>query len=271
MYLAYVYRLTHKITKEFYIGYRYANIKLQIQPEDDLGVTYFTSSEYIGSDEFHEYESEIIFKTADPDEAYDRENMLISENWGDPLLLNKHWQSENKRRFKVTEEGVAKLRQTNKNKKWYNNGITEVHKHSCPEGFIPGRLVNPFPKQSGYTKGYVCYNNGFKEIMLPPNVEPTVGFVKGKLPASAETNKKISNTLKGKAHATGKKWYTDGNRSVLSFECPEGYRPGHSNGSGNSHLNRDYSGYRWYTDGNKSVRAKMCPDGYYPGRTITAR
>ena len=121
MYLAYVYRLTHKISKQYYIGYRYANIKLKIQPEDDLGVTYFTSSKYIGTYNFHEYDTAIIFKTVDPDEAYDHENKLILEGWEDPLLLNRHWQSENKQRFKVTEEGIAKLSNANKNKKWYSN------------------------------------------------------------------------------------------------------------------------------------------------------
>jgi hypothetical protein len=89
MYLAYVYRLTHKISKQYYIGYRYASIKLKIHPEDDLGATYFTSAEYIGIHNFNEYDTAIIFKTVDPDEAYDYENKLILENWEDPLLLKE--------------------------------------------------------------------------------------------------------------------------------------------------------------------------------------
>lgn len=269
MYLAYVYRLTHKITSEFYIGYRFANIKQKIHPEDDLGKIYFTSSEYINYSNFHEYDSEIIFRTPDPDIAHDHENKLILENWENPLLLNRHVVSHGKKRFKVTEKGIDKLRKINKNKKWFNNGTIEIHAHVCPEGFKSGRLINPFSiQEKSLIKGYQWFNNGIKQIMLPPDTKIPVGFIKGKFPATKETNEKISTTMKtGRASAKGKKWYTDGTKSILSFECPVGWRPGHSNGSGDSHKNRDYSGYRWYTDGEINKKSRTCPPGFDPGRT----
>lgn len=268
MYLAYVYRLTHKITSEFYIGYRFANIKQEIHPEDDLGKTYFTSSEYINYGNFHEYDSEIIFKTSDPDIAHDHENKLILENWEDPLLLNRGVVRPGKRRFKVTEEGIAKLSTTNKGKKWFNDGINESHSHICPEGYKPGRLKNPFPNQGNRIKGYKWFNNGTTQTMLPADAEIPVGFVKGRFPATKETNEKISTKMKtGSAAAKGKKWYTDGTKSILSFECPIGWRPGHSNGSGDSHKNRDYSGYHWYTDGKINKKSRTCPPGFESGRT----
>lgn len=269
MYLAYVYLLTHKVTCEFYIGYRFANIKQEIHPEDDLGKTYFTSSEYINQDNFYDYDSEIIFKTPDPDIAYDYENKLILENWKNPLLLNRHAVRQGTSRFKITEDGVDKLRKINKNKKWFNNGTNEIHAHACPDGFKPGRLINPFPKQKkSSNKGYQWFNNGIKQIMLPPDNEVPVGFTKGRLPSTKETNEKISAKMKaGSASAKGKKWYTDGTKSILAFECPEGWKSGHSNGSGDSHKNRDYSGYNWYTDGKVNKRARSCPLGFVIGRT----
>ena len=54
MYLAYVYKLTHKFTKEYYYGYRSANIELKLQSVDDLGIHYFTSSTYITESNFGE-------------------------------------------------------------------------------------------------------------------------------------------------------------------------------------------------------------------------
>jgi len=268
MYLAYVYRLTHKTSSEFYIGYRFANIKQKIHPEDDLGKVYFTSSEYINRNNFHEFTHEILFRTLDTNKAHDYENKLILENWSNPLLLNRHVVMPDKMRFKVTEDGIEKLRIINKDKKWFNNGVTEIHSHTCPEGYYNGRLKNPFTNsKGGQNKGYVWYNNGSKEIMLPQTVSAPDGFSKGKLPASDITNEKISKKMKfGSAAAKGKKWYTNGVDSVLSFDCPDGWRPGHSNGSGNSHLNRDYSGYHWYNNGIKSKRARVCPFGFVPGR-----
>jgi hypothetical protein len=273
MYLAYVYRLTHEISSEFYIGYRFANIKQKVHPEDDLGKVYFTSSEYINRNNFHEYTHEILFRTPDSNKAYDYENRLILENWDNPLLLNKHVISPNNRRFKVTERGIEKLRNTNKNKKWFNNGVIEVHTHICPEGYHNGRLKNPFSKsRGGQNKGYIWYNKGTKEIMLPPDAVIPDGFTKGKLPASKETNEKISEKMKaGSAAAKGKKWYTDGVNSVLSFECPVRWKPGHSNGSGDFYSKRDYSGYHWYNNGNQSKRAKECPLGFVSGRLSTPR
>jgi hypothetical protein len=268
MYLAYVYRLTHKINGHFYIGYRCRNIKLKLLPEDDLGVVYFTSSKYINKTNFSEYHAEILFKSTSSNEAYDFENKLIQESWNNPLLLNRSFQQNGNLRFKITEDGSNKLSKLNKNKKWYNNGVKEIYSHYKPDNFEEGRLKNPFPKNKGWTKNYNWYNNGNKEILLEKDKVPPFGFIKGKLPATEDTNKKISITMKQIAPAKGKKWYTNGKQSVLTHKCPHGWNPGHSHGSGNSHLNRDYSGYHWYTDGKNTIRARECPEGFSLGRKV---
>lgn len=267
MYLSYVYRLTHKKSNKFYIGYRYANIALKIHPEDDIGIHYFTSSSYINKSNIHEYNIEILFKSKNPEESYDYENSTILENWGDPLLLNKHVSSNNKKRFKSTVEGIARVRKINKNKRWFNNGKEERHCHICPNGFIDGRLFNPFPKQTKTVKGYIWCNDGIHQrLVLPTNIPQ--GFKPGRLPSSSETNKKISDTLK-KVYIHGKRWYTNGTDSILSFECPDGWFNGHSYGSGILKNKRTYNSFKWYTNGsiNKMVKTNDdIPLGFWPGR-----
>lgn len=149
MYLAYVYRLTHKIDGHFYIGYRYRNVKLKLTPENDLGVIYFTSSKYINKNNFSDYHAEILFKSNSSNEAYDVESKLIQESWDNPLLLNRSFQKNGNLRFKITKEGSDKLSKLNKNKKWYNNGTKEVFSNNNSDNFKKGRLKTPFPKNKG--------------------------------------------------------------------------------------------------------------------------
>ena len=230
MYLAYVYKLTHKITKEYYYGYRSANIELKLQSVDDLGIHYFTSSTYITESNFGEYNAEIVAEFFNPDDAYDHEQNLIREHWKDPLLLNRHFVRSGLLRFKINDNGKLKLKKQNTGKKWFNNGNSEKHAHTCPEGYFPGRLCNPFPNCKGKVskiKGYSWYTDGTNYTMAK---ECPLGWVPGKAIATTEVNNRISQTMKnGAAAAKGKKWYTDGIESVLLFTCPPGWRPGHSN------------------------------------------
>jgi hypothetical protein len=88
MFLPYVYKVTHKTTGNFYIGMRSAN---KITAEKDLGVRYFTSSKLVKHD-FSNFNIEIIAYFVDQIAAFEFENSLIESHWGDPLLLNKHYQ-----------------------------------------------------------------------------------------------------------------------------------------------------------------------------------
>lgn len=90
---AYVYKITHRVTGEFYIGYRYQNQANQIEPERDLFVEYFTSSKYVldiikrdGKDAF---DTKIIFTNQDSIVCWTYEQLIILDNWKHPLLLNK--------------------------------------------------------------------------------------------------------------------------------------------------------------------------------------
>jgi len=87
----YVYRCEHKITKQFYIGYRYAN---EYPSFEDLGVHYFTSSVIVSTD-FSNYNYEILSEYDTPGWAYEVEQRLIYENRSDPLLINRNFKKTN--------------------------------------------------------------------------------------------------------------------------------------------------------------------------------
>jgi hypothetical protein len=92
---SYVYKITNTITGEFYFGYRYGNIKLKLQPIDDLWVKYFTSSKTIkkiikeyGVDAF---ETKILFEHEDSLVCWTYEQLIIRENWNNTLILNNKY------------------------------------------------------------------------------------------------------------------------------------------------------------------------------------
>jgi len=86
----YVYKISFKKTNEFYIGGR----STKINPKLDLGIKYFSSSKtiekLISIEGVNNFTFEVI-KNNFPfwKDAYDYEQSLIFDNWGNPLLLNK--------------------------------------------------------------------------------------------------------------------------------------------------------------------------------------
>lgn len=87
--LPYVYRLTHRETGRFYIGYRSRNVILGRHHSRDLGVRYFTSCREIKKENFAEYNAVVIEESETAAQAFEREQALIEENWGNPLLINQ--------------------------------------------------------------------------------------------------------------------------------------------------------------------------------------
>jgi hypothetical protein len=89
---AYVYTITNKITGEFYHGYRYRNQTLDIVPNDDLWITYFTSSNRIKNDikkyGKNSFTATIIYENTDSVKCWQQEQIAIKNDWGNPLLLN---------------------------------------------------------------------------------------------------------------------------------------------------------------------------------------
>lgn len=100
MILPYVYKLTHKETKQFYIGYREAN---KLPSHIDLP-KYQTSSTTVKNIGFNNFDWEIIAEFFNPDDAYDFENEYIKEYIDDELCLNEFYRDTQfgKARFKHT-------------------------------------------------------------------------------------------------------------------------------------------------------------------------
>lgn len=120
----YVYKLTDLVTGEFYIGVRYANKSF---PEDDLGIRYFTSSALIKQRGFDRFKKEILCLFFKKEAAIEYESELISEAWGNPLLLNRHNKGV---KFKNDKPRPAWLKERlsmlNKGKK--NGPMSDEHK-----------------------------------------------------------------------------------------------------------------------------------------------
>jgi len=96
---AYVYQITNKITGEIYYGYRYRNQTLEIEPENDLWVKYFTSSNRIKND-IKKYGKEsfiasIIYRNSDSVKCWQQEQITIRQHWDNPLLLNGKYHDPN--------------------------------------------------------------------------------------------------------------------------------------------------------------------------------
>jgi len=84
----YVYRMNHKVTSEFYIGFRMQNVAKGLTSAEDLP-RYKTSSRAV-KPRFTEFSWQILAEfPGDPDAAYAFEQQLIFENWGNPSLLNR--------------------------------------------------------------------------------------------------------------------------------------------------------------------------------------
>lgn len=119
--LSYVYRLDHPDTGEFYIGYRYQNVKLGIPPELDIGITYPTSSKYVKY-RVKEFDITIVAEFFKVTDAYDHEQLLIHESWGNPKMLNRVC-FHGKKRFDMAGVTGTKHRITEPRSKEHNSKI----------------------------------------------------------------------------------------------------------------------------------------------------
>ena len=80
----YTYKVENPLTGEFYIGYRSAN---KIPSHLDLPI-YKTSSKIV-KPVFDKFTWVILAEFANGEDAYDFEQQMIYEEWGNPLILNK--------------------------------------------------------------------------------------------------------------------------------------------------------------------------------------
>lgn len=140
MVLPYVYKLTHKTTNHFYIGYRAAN---RVMSSQDLGIVYFTSSTVV-QPIFAEFDILIVAEFFDGRSAWTFEQQLILEHWGDPLLLNRSVYKNSKCMFTTADRPSPKSNQC-----VYHNPTTGEYKFfragTVPVGWVRGRGVKNRP------------------------------------------------------------------------------------------------------------------------------
>ena len=91
--MAYVYKVTNKITGQFYFGSRTNNVAKGRTPEEDLWKYYFTSSKIV-KDLIEEYgidsfDIEILLKDEQYETCFWEEQKLIFESKDNPKRLNK--------------------------------------------------------------------------------------------------------------------------------------------------------------------------------------
>lgn len=173
--LPYVYRLTHKTTGQFYIGYRAGNKKVSYL---DLP-TYQSSSKLVKGLGFENFEWMIVAEFFDKDDAYNFEQLTISEEIHNDLCLNKHYVRDNKRHFKRfgphSEETRSKMKDS-------HGSMTEEHKRKISEG------------NKGKTKGRL---RGPKSDEFKKHI----GDIHRGKTVSDETKEKISKSKSGKPRA----------------------------------------------------------------------
>lgn len=105
--MAYVYRITHKETGEFYIGFNSGN--------RTIGKDYFTSSQYVtySKETVKEWHTHIIW-IGEHDECYRKEQEWIAENFDNPLNLNRRYANPGAQpTYKVTPEFIEIMTEVN--------------------------------------------------------------------------------------------------------------------------------------------------------------
>jgi hypothetical protein len=130
--LPYVYRLDYPVTGEFYIGYREANKR-----PSHLDLPEYRTSAPKVTNTFDLFEWKILAEFYDGDDAYDHEQLLIYENWDNPLLLNGNCHYGSIKRFKFynhTEEHKIKIGNIHRNK--INSEETKKRISDSCSGFV---------------------------------------------------------------------------------------------------------------------------------------
>jgi len=149
--MPYVYWCTHKETGEFYIGSR-TSTKLTVPSHLDFP-KYKTSSKRV-KPRFDEFDWHIVAEFFSSQDAYDYEQQLIFENWGNPLRLNNFYTMGGKRMW-----GCDNLGRKHPNKKprktgWKLGPMSDDTKRKLSEakkGITQG--PNPLKANAGEKNG----------------------------------------------------------------------------------------------------------------------
>lgn len=140
--LPYVYKLTHKVTGEFYIGYRESNK----HPSSVDLPKYQTSSKVVKAIGFENFDWQIVAEFFDGASAYEYENHQIAEHWNDPLILNRQYKLNSKRHFRFA--GKKKPQSAEHVQKRFANRTPQ---QSWPESQTPEWIAKRTTNKQPYT------------------------------------------------------------------------------------------------------------------------
>ena len=133
MYQSYVYKVTNRITNQFYYGSRTENVRKKRLPEEDLWKHYFTSSKKVKDliDEYgiDSFDVEILSKHDSYEDCFWEEQRLIKESKDHPNRLNKAWvdpdtgkkvlttwnETEEEKKFRIEKMALNKKGRFNSN------------------------------------------------------------------------------------------------------------------------------------------------------------
>lgn len=244
----YVYRVTNKITGQFYIGMKATSNRWT---GTEIGVDYFTSStnEAFKKD-FQEntqnYTVEKIFE-GKLEDVIKLEGDLIIQNKDNPLILNKALQHNGKlcavpnchrtpetrkrisdaakKRKPISEETRKKMSEKRKGRKAWNKGVkyTEEQKQNL-KTWQPGRVVSEKTraKLSKALKGRSFSEDWKKNLSKAWEQRKAKG-----LACTEETRAKMRASHKKPGSTTkGKHWFTNGSINTLAYSCPDGFWKG---------------------------------------------
>lgn len=133
----YVYICTHKETGQFYIGSRCRNVYLERPSHIDFPL-YKTSSKEVKPN-FSKFDWIVLAEFFNSGDAYDFEQELINEHWGNPLLINKvnhfgckarwiridppKWSDESRKKLSNRTKGCKKPRRTKEHQEKLNASL----------------------------------------------------------------------------------------------------------------------------------------------------
>ena len=80
--------------------------------------------------------------------AETRKKISYALNGENHPMFGKHISEETRKKMSeakkgkhLSEETLKKMSEANKGNHWYNNGVKSIRAKTCPEGFVPGRIV----------------------------------------------------------------------------------------------------------------------------------
>ena len=182
MFLPYVYVVRNRNSGKFYIGMRSAN---KVVAEQDLGIHYFTSSKKVKNN-FIDYDIEIKAYFIDQISAFEFENELIKEHWGDPLLLNRHYQ-KSMSKFSMAGAKRTDLAEYNKKVKSKPKEKRNYNCSNCCADLVYEEFCHHSPKEHYYCNPK-CRNTYISKFRDKP-----IGNKKTKADGRIAWNKGLSN------------------------------------------------------------------------------